>query len=72
MKAILEFNLPDDREEYELANNASKWYSICWDIKQEIRKNLKYNDKLSEAEFNVYQGLYDRLHEKLGEYCLDL
>ena len=72
MKATLQFNLPDDREEYELANNASKWYSICWDMKQEIRKNLKYNDKLTEEQNNVYQSLYDYLHEKLSEYGLDL
>jgi hypothetical protein len=72
MKATIEFNLPDDQNEYELANNASKWYSICWDIKQEIRKNLKYNDKLTEEEYKIYEQLYDKLHELLNDNGLSL
>ncbi len=27
MKAILEFNLPEDRSDYNLASNAYKWYA---------------------------------------------
>jgi len=37
MKAIIEFNLPEDRDEYEMANNAGKMYLALWDIKQLFR-----------------------------------
>jgi hypothetical protein len=37
MKAIIEFKLPKDQEEYEMANNASKMYTALWDIKQLFR-----------------------------------
>jgi hypothetical protein len=43
MKAIIEFELPQDQEEYEMANNASKMYTALWDIKQLFRSTLKYN-----------------------------
>jgi hypothetical protein len=37
MKAIIEFELPEDQEEYEKANNANKMYMALWDIKQLFR-----------------------------------
>jgi hypothetical protein len=43
MKAIIEFELPQDQEEYEMANNASKMYMALWDIRQLFRSTLKYN-----------------------------
>ena len=43
MKAIIEFELPEDQEEYQMANNASKMYTALWDIKQLFRSTLKYN-----------------------------
>jgi hypothetical protein len=43
MKAIIEFELPQDQEEYEMANNASKMYTALWDIRQLFRSTLKYN-----------------------------
>jgi hypothetical protein len=35
-KAILEFNLPEDREEFELASNAGSMHSSLWQISQEV------------------------------------
>ena len=43
MKAIIEFKLPKDQDEYQMANNASKMYMALWDIKQLFRSRLKYN-----------------------------
>lgn len=43
MKAIIEFELPEDQEEYQMANNASKMYMALWDIRQLFRSTLKYN-----------------------------
>ena len=43
MKATIEFELPEDRDEYQMANDASKMYITLWDIKQLFRSTLKYN-----------------------------
>lgn len=66
MKAILEFNLPEDKEEYEMTINASKYYLALWGIKQELRKQLKYAE-LSEQEYEIYEKVSDKFYEILGD-----
>ena len=43
MKATLEFNLPEDTGDYELANRAGEMYSALSEIERLIRSRLKYN-----------------------------
>ena len=42
MKAILEFDLPEDKEEFEVASKAMDWSILAWDIDQFIRNKIKY------------------------------
>ena len=42
MKAILEFDLPEDKEWFEAASKAVDWSILAWDIDQYIRNRLKY------------------------------
>lgn len=45
MKAILEFLLPDEKDEYDLAINGSK-YAIIWeDLQEWLRQKYKYDNK---------------------------
>ena len=43
MKATLEFNLPEDNEEYNVASKAMEWSLLAWDIDQMVRSLLKYH-----------------------------
>ena len=43
MKAILEFNLPEDTEEFAVATKAMDWSLLAWDIDQFIRNKIKYD-----------------------------
>ena len=68
MKAILEFNLPEENTEYELVNNASKMYSVLWDMDQWLRSNIKHApDSMSEDTYNAYQKCRDQLRELMCE-----
>ena len=42
MKAILEFELPDDKVEFDAASKAMDWAISAWDLEQHIRNRLKY------------------------------
>jgi len=42
MKAILEFNLPEDREEYVAASRVMEWALLVLHIDQFIRNKIKY------------------------------
>ena len=43
-KATLTYDLdlPEDLEEFELVNNARKYYSVIWDLDQYLRNFVKY------------------------------
>lgn len=61
-KVILEFTLPEEKSEADIALNAGK-YSLCiWDIEEHLRKELKYM-KLGKRERaaleKVQRVLYD-------------
>ena len=69
MKAILEFNLPDDKVEFDTASKAMDWAILAWDMEQFIRNRLKYQtEKLetSSAEEEL-QLLRNELHFQMEE-----
>jgi hypothetical protein len=67
MEATLKFNLPDEREDFEIAVKAGAMYAVLWDIKQLFRDELKYNGNLTEKERELtesYQSkFFDLLHD---------
>jgi len=68
MKAILEFNLPDDQEDFKLATNAASWYTVCWDLDQELRAKTKYaSDDLPQDKYDAYQEIRDLLREYMSD-----
>tara|TARA_R110000868_G_scaffold181972_2_gene422970 strand:- start:514 stop:747 length:234 start_codon:yes stop_codon:yes gene_type:complete len=64
MKAILEFNLPDDDQEYNLANNSYNFWRVLYELDQELRANTKYApDDMTEDDYDAYQKIRETLHE---------
>ena len=43
MKAILEFNLPEEKQEHNYAVNATEAFRALSDIQQELRRIRKYD-----------------------------
>lgn len=73
MKAILEFNLPDDQEEYILANNALNFWRVLYELDQELRAKTKYApDDLPEDKYDAYQGIRETLHELMRDNNVSL
>jgi hypothetical protein len=72
MKATLEFNLPDDQEDFNDAVNGQRWRLMVWDFDQYLRSELKYNDKLSSEQYKVYEQVRDTLWQKINEDNLSL
>ena len=55
MKAILEFNLPEEQVEFNLAVNGNKWSFVAWKIDQELRSKIKYSESITEEQRDIYQ-----------------
>lgn len=62
-KAILEFNLPEERDEFKLATNGTNYFCILWDIEQYLRSELKHNDKLTIDQIEILDEIRDKLRE---------
>ena len=66
MKAILEFNLPEDREAFEVASKAMDWSLVVWDMEQHLRKKLKYDN-----DYETPNQALEHMRETLNELLVD-
>lgn len=68
MKAILEFNLPDDQTEFDLAISGNKFWNMLYELDQELRTKTKYaSDDLPQDKYDAYQEVRDLLRELMSE-----
>lgn len=73
MKAILEFNLPEDQNEFEFASQGSNWWSVAWNMDQWLRSQTKYApDEMSDDTYKAFEECREQLRELINEYNLDL
>ena len=63
MKAILEFKLPEDKEEYDAASRGMDWALLVLDIDQFIRNKIKYE----QDKDGILQLVRDRLYFNMEE-----
>ena len=70
MKAILEFNLPEDKEEFDAASKGMDWAIVAWDIDQLLRDKLKYRKLLPNTRAEL-EEIRDTLNEMLTDKGLN-
>jgi len=68
MKAILEFKLPEDKEEYDTASRGMDWALLVLDIDQFIRNKIKYEQDKDGILQLVRDRLYFNMEEKGLKY----
>lgn len=72
MKAILEFNLPEDQEEYNTITKANALFSVIWEHKQSLRSMVKHgyvdNREMTAEEFKIAEKIYDDLHDLISNH----
>ena len=68
MKAILEFELPEDREEYVAASRGMEWALLVWHIDQFIQNKIKYEQDRDGILQLVRDRLYFNMEEKGLKY----
>jgi hypothetical protein len=72
-KITVEYNLPEEQDEFETANNASKYYSVLWDLDQYLRNITKYaSNDTTEDQLTAYYALRDEFHKLMVEHNVTL
>jgi len=73
MKAILEFNLPEDQSDFDLAVNGAKAKVALWDMDQWLRSQTKYApDDMSEDTYKAFELCREQLHEFVHDNNINL
>lgn len=69
MKATITF---DDEDDLRTALDGYKWKLVAWDLDQEMRRLLKYDDTISDEKWNQVEELRTKLREIINDYNLNL
>ena len=71
MKAKLEFDLPEERVEFDVAVIGSNWSFVVWKLDQELRGKIKYSEDITEEQREIYQEVRDKIHGFMDHYKLN-
>ena len=68
MKAILEFELPEDKEHFDASTKGMDWALLVWHIDQFIRNKIKYEQDRDGVLQLVRNELNFQMEEKGLKY----
>ena len=71
MKAILEFNLPEEQAEHYCAIKGSDMLNVLWELKAELRSMRKYQE-LKENQYEIIEKLEQFLIDTLNDHEINL
>lgn len=66
MKAILEFNLPEDGTDFDMAHKGHMYYVALCEISEYFRSKLKYGDLITEEEYKIIEKTRSDILEIIG------
>lgn len=69
MKATITF---EEEEDLRTALDGYKWKLVAWDLDQEMRTLLKYDDTISDEKWHQVEELRTKLREIINDYNLNL
>lgn len=66
-KVTIEFDLPEEQEEYDIYSKATSLHACLWDLKQDLRNTRKYLE-LSVEEDRIYEEIQDKLWSSIEDF----
>ena len=66
MKAILEFELPADKENFDASAKGMDWAIVAWDMDQLLRDKLKHGDLFPNTRAEL-----EEIRETLDEMLIE-
>lgn len=66
----MEFNLPEEQEELEYAQNGYRWAKAAKEFDQALRNTIKYEPADFKGDINTLQNIRDKFNEILSSYNL--
>ena len=66
MKAILEFNLPEDGDDFRYAINGEEYYHALNNIREDVRQIWKYQ-QLTDEQYKIVDEIYQMINQRINE-----
>lgn len=70
-KVTVEYNLPDEQHDYEVAMQASRVQSFLWDFSQQLRSWYKYHNDFKDGN-DALSKIRDEFYRLLNENNVDI
>lgn len=64
MKANLEYTLPEDQEQFNIASKSMDWALLVWDLDQFMQNKIKYDQDTNGVLKLVRERLNFQMEEK--------
>jgi hypothetical protein len=72
MKAILEFELPEDQHAFQRTTKALDLASVLWDMDQYLRNKMKYEcENMSKEVYETHKEIRSHLSNLMEEHDLN-
>jgi hypothetical protein len=71
-KIILEFNSVEEADDARDALDGYKWKLAMWDLDQELRNKVKYDETLPADVAEAFELLRDKIRDILNDYNLKM
>jgi hypothetical protein len=71
MKATIEFQLPEDQEQYNFANKGFDYLCVLCEFDEFLRQKIKYSE-LQENEYTLLEDTREQLRQMLFERGISL
>tara|TARA_Y100001951_G_C11101477_1_gene162305 strand:- start:268 stop:531 length:264 start_codon:yes stop_codon:yes gene_type:complete len=76
MKAILEFDLPEEQYEFDSAVNGCQWHSLVFDLDEKLRQDIKHQrfgdtTRVAGVEVQLLSAPYEQALKHIRKYILD-
>ncbi len=72
MKATLEFNLPEEAQEFRTAINGWKFKSVLNEINDDLRSKIKWQDDMPDEVRQALQAVRDDMHQRLSDHNINI
>ena len=73
MRARLDFNLPEEQTEFNLAVKSPKLHSVLWELDKYLRAKVKYaQEEDNDIEIQTYDKVRTWIHNELSGHNIDL
>ena len=73
MKATIEFNLPEEDNDFRRYAAADDMASVLWDIDQWLRGKIKYPpEDIKDGAYEAYDETREELSRLMGEHDVNL